>query len=99
VAVHALRVPGTSLTQAVHMQKVLETRLAKLPEVERVFSRIGTSEVANDPMPPSMTDTFVMMKSRESWPDPRKSKAELLEDIETVARALPGNNYEFTQPI
>jgi cobalt-zinc-cadmium resistance protein CzcA len=99
VAVHALRVPGTSLTQAVHMQKVLERRLAQLPEVERVFSRIGTAEVANDPMPPSMTDTFVMMKSRETWPDRRKSKAVLLQDIEAVARSLPGNNYEFTQPI
>jgi heavy metal efflux system protein len=99
VAVHALRVPGTSLTQAVHMQKVLEQRLAKLPEVDKVFSRIGTSEVANDPMPPSMTDTFVMMKPRDAWPDPRKSKAVLVEEIETVARSLPGNNYEFTQPI
>ncbi len=99
VAVHALRVPGTSLTQAVHMQKVLERRLAQLPEVARVFSRIGTAEVANDPMPPSMTDTFVMMKAREAWPDRRKSKAALLQDIETVARSLPGNNYEFTQPI
>jgi cobalt-zinc-cadmium resistance protein CzcA len=99
VAVHALRVPGTSLTQAVHMQKVLERRLMQLPEVERVFSRIGTSEVANDPMPPSMTDTFVMVRPREAWPDPGKSKAALVAQIETVARALPGNNYEFTQPI
>jgi len=61
VAVHALRIPGTSLTQAVHMQQALERRLAKLPEVERVFSRIGTSDVANDPMPPSVTDTFIMV--------------------------------------
>ncbi|MET0986330.1 MAG: CusA/CzcA family heavy metal efflux RND transporter [Steroidobacteraceae bacterium] len=99
VAVHALRVPGTSLTQAVHMQKVLERHLAELPETERVFSRIGTAEVANDPMPPSMTDTFVMLKPREAWPDQRKTKAALLEEIETAARALPGNNYEFTQPI
>jgi cobalt-zinc-cadmium resistance protein CzcA len=99
VAVHALRIPGTSLTQAVHMQKTLERRLAQLPEVERVFSRIGTAEVANDPMPPSMADTFVMLKSRDQWPDAKKPKATLLEEIEAVARTLPGNNYEFTQPI
>jgi len=99
VAVHALRIPGTSLTQAVHMQKVLEDRLVKLNEVERVFSRIGTAEVANDPMPPSMTDTFVMLKPREHWPNPHKTKADLVEEIEVVARTLPGNNYEFTQPI
>jgi heavy metal efflux system protein len=75
VAVHALRIPGTSLTQAVHMQTALERRLAKLPEVDRVFSRIGTAEVANDPMPPSMADTFVMLKSRDRWPDAKKPKA------------------------
>jgi cobalt-zinc-cadmium resistance protein CzcA len=99
VAVHAMRVPGTSLTQALHMQKVLEKRLAALPEVERVFSRIGTSEVANDPMPPSVTDTFVMIKPRKEWPDRRKSKAALLREMEAVGRSLPGNNYEYTQPI
>ena len=75
VAVHALRIPGTSLTQSVHMQHALEKRIAQLPEVERVFSRIGTAEVANDPMPPSMADTFVMIKPREDWPNPRQVQA------------------------
>ncbi|MEO8467053.1 MAG: CusA/CzcA family heavy metal efflux RND transporter [Gammaproteobacteria bacterium] len=99
VAVHALRIPGTSLTQVLGMQQILEKRLAQLPEVERVFSRIGTADIANDPMPPSMTDTFVMMKARSEWPDPRKPKAQLVEEIESAARSLPGNNYEITQPI
>ncbi len=99
VTVHALRIPGTSLSQAVSMQAALEQSFARLPEVERVFSKIGTAEIANDPMPPSVTDTFVMLKPREDWPDPRKTKAEFLEELETVARRLPGNNYEFTQPI
>ncbi|WP_277929903.1 CusA/CzcA family heavy metal efflux RND transporter [Lysobacter sp. M15] len=99
VTVHALRIPGTSLSQAVSMQAALEQGFARLPEVERVFSKIGTAEIANDPMPPSVTDTFVMLKPREDWPDPRKTKAEFLEELEAVARRLPGNNYEFTQPI
>ena len=99
VAVQALRVPGTSLTQSIHMQHVLEKRIAQLPEVERVFSRIGTAEVANDPMPPSVADTFVMIKPREDWPDSRKSKVELVEELEAAARSVPGSNYEFTQPI
>ena len=99
VAVHALRIPGTGLTQVLHMQQILEQRLVRIPEVERIVSRIGTADIANDPMPPSMTDTFVMMKPREAWPDPRKPKAQLVEEIEQVARSLPGNNYEFTQPI
>jgi cobalt-zinc-cadmium resistance protein CzcA len=99
VALQALRVPGTSLTQSIHMQHALEKRIAKLPEVERVFSRIGTAEVANDPMPPSIADTFVMIKPRDQWPDAGKSKREFMAELEAVALSLPGNNYEFTQPI
>jgi heavy metal efflux system protein len=99
VVVQALRIPGTSLTQSVAMQATLEGGLARIPEVRRVFARIGTGEVANDPMPPSIADTFVMLKDRDDWPDPGKPKAQLLEDIETVISAIPGNNYEVTQPI
>jgi cobalt-zinc-cadmium resistance protein CzcA len=99
VALHALRIPGTSLTQAVQMQSALEARIKQFPEVERVFGKIGTAEVATDPMPPSVTDTFLMLKERRQWPDPRKSKAALVAQIETAVKELPGNNYEFTQPI
>jgi cobalt-zinc-cadmium resistance protein CzcA len=99
VALHALRIPGTSLSQAVQMQEALETRLKAFPEVDRVFAKIGTPDIATDPMPPSVADTFVMMKDRAAWPDPRKSKSELVEELEEAARAVPGNNYEFTQPI
>lgn len=99
VTVHAMRIPGTSLSQAVTMQAQLERAFASLPEVERVFSKIGTAEIANDPMPPSVTDTYVMLKPRDQWPDPRKPRADLLTQMEAVARRLPGNNYEFTQPI
>ncbi|HZV38498.1 MAG TPA: CusA/CzcA family heavy metal efflux RND transporter, partial [Pseudoxanthomonas sp.] len=99
VVVQALRIPGTGLGQSVEMQKALEAALAKLPEVRRVFAKIGTAEVASDPMPPSIADTFVMLKEREDWPDPGKPKSELLEEIEAAIAAVPGNNYEVTQPI
>jgi heavy metal efflux system protein len=99
VTLHALRIPGTGLEQAVGMQEQLERRLRQLPEVERVFSKLGTAEVANDPMPPSVTDTFVMLKSHERWPEPTKSKRAFLEELEQTAAGVPGNNYEFTQPI
>ena len=99
VVVQALRIPGTSLGQSVEMQKTLEAALAKLPEVQRVFAKIGTAEVASDPMPPSIADTFVMLEDRADWPDPGKPKPELLEEIEAVIAAIPGNNYEVTQPI
>jgi cobalt-zinc-cadmium resistance protein CzcA len=99
IALHALRIPGTSLTQAIAMQSALEARLKRFPEVERVVAKIGTAEVATDPMPPSVADTFVMLKDRSEWPDPRKPKAELIREMREAAEAVPGNNYEFTQPI
>ena len=99
VALHAMRIPGTNLTQAVQMQRQLETELGELPEVERVFSKIGTAEIATDPMPPNVADTFVMLRDRKNWPDPGKTKAEVVHEMEELAAAVPGNNYEFTQPI
>ncbi len=99
VALHALRIPGTGLQQAISMQHLIERRLMELPEVENAFAKIGTSDIATDPMPPSVADGFVIMKPREQWPDPRKSKTDLVRDIENAVRVLPGNNYEFTQPI
>lgn len=99
IAMHALRIPGTSLSQSVELQKVLEARIAKMPEVERVFSKVGTPDVATDPMPPSVADTFVILKPREQWPDPSKLKIDVVNDLEAVVTPVPGNRYEFLQPI
>ncbi|MBX9746299.1 MAG: CusA/CzcA family heavy metal efflux RND transporter, partial [Hyphomonadaceae bacterium] len=99
IALHALRIPGTSLTQAVDMQADLERRLMQFPEVERVVSKIGTAEVATDPMPPSVADTFVLLRPRSDWPNPWKSRRELVAEMQEAVEQIPGNNYEFTQPI
>jgi heavy metal efflux system protein len=99
IALHALRIPGTSLTQAIAMQAVLEKRIKDFPEVQEIFGKIGTAEVATDPMPPSVADTFVMLKPRGEWPDPKKTKQQLVHEMEIAAKEIPGNNYEFTQPI
>lgn len=99
IAMHALRVPGTGLSQAVEMQNSLEKAVRRIPEVGSVFSKIGTGEVANDPMPPSVADTFLMIKPREEWPDPKKPKSQLIAELEQVALAVPGSKYEITQPI
>lgn len=99
LALHAMRIPGTSLEQAVAMQEVLEKRIKSFPEVGKVFARIGTAEVATDPMPPNVADNFVILKPRKDWPSPLKTKEELVEEIEQSLKELPGNNYEFTQPI
>ncbi len=99
IALHALRIPGTSLSQAVDMQMQLEASIKPMPEVSHVFAKIGTAEVANDPMPPSVSDTFVMLKPRMDWPDPGKSKSALVSELESIVTRVPGNRYEFTQPI
>jgi heavy metal efflux system protein len=99
IAMHAMRIPSTSLTQAITMQHHLEERITTVPEVERVFAKIGTAEIATDPMPPSVADVFIIMKARREWPNPRKPKEQLVGEIEDLVSTVPGNNYEFTQPI
>lgn len=100
IALHALRIPGTSLTQAVQMQAALENRIKQFPEVNLVFAKIGTADVATDAVPPSVADTFIIMKPRDEWPDPRKPKAQLVAEMnEAIQRDVPGSRYEFIQPI
>lgn len=98
-ALHALRIPGTSLSQSVAMQSQLEKSLQELPFVDRVFSKIGTADIANDPMPPSVADTFVILKPRNEWPDGRLSQSQVIDQIQAAIANVPGNNYELTQPI
>lgn len=99
-AQQALRVPGTSLTQSVQMQQQLEkTLLAQVPEIERVFARTGTAEIASDPMPPNISDSYVMLKPKAQWPDPNKSRETLIADIQRASAIVPGSAYELSQPI
>ncbi|AJR23810.1 efflux RND transporter permease subunit [Sphingobium sp. YBL2] len=99
ILVQAVRVPGTSVDQSQAMQFAVERAVAGEPEVRFVFSKTGTAELASDPMPPNATDTFVILKPRAQWPDPRLAKADLVERLEQRLAMLPGNAYEITQPI
>ena len=99
IALQALRMPGTGLKQSVAMQHTLEKRVLEFPEVKEVFARIGTAEVASDPMPPSIADGYIMLKPQKDWPNPNKTKDELIEEITKAVAEIPGNNYEMSQPI
>ncbi|MET0246084.1 MAG: CusA/CzcA family heavy metal efflux RND transporter, partial [Sphingomonas sp.] len=99
LTVQLLRLPGTSIEQSQAMQSRVERRLSTLPEVRFVFSKTGTAELASDPMPPNISDTFVVMKPRAQWPDPDLPKAELVERVERVLAGLPGQAFEISQPI
>ena len=100
IAVMTVRVPGTSLSQSVTMQQQIEAVLVRsFPEIERVFARIGTAEIASDPMPPNVADGIVMLRPERDWPKPKKTRAQLLAAIQQTLERLPGNGYEFSQPI
>jgi len=99
IAMHALRIPGTSLSQAVALQETLEATIQTMPEVERVFAKIGTADVATDAVPPSVADNFIILKPRDQWPDPSKTKNQVVEELAALVEPVPGNRYEFLQPI
>lgn len=99
-AIQALRIPGTSLSQSVQMQQQIErTLVAEFPEIERVFARTGTAEIASDLMPPNISDAYVMLKPEDQWPSPKRTRQELVEAVQERVSKIPGNNYEFSQPI
>lgn len=99
LAMNAMRIPSTSLTTSQAIQFEIERTVASFPEVSFVFSKTGTAEMAADPMPPNISDTFIIFKSRSEWPNPELKKAELIENIQKAVASIPGNTYEFTQPI
>ncbi|MBY0498650.1 MAG: CusA/CzcA family heavy metal efflux RND transporter [Nitrosomonas sp.] len=99
IALHAIRIPGTSLSTAIEMQNELEATIKKFSEVSRVFSKIGTAEIATDPMPPSVADIFIILKPQSEWSEKYRNKEELITAMEQAVLKVPGNNYEFTQPI
>jgi cobalt-zinc-cadmium resistance protein CzcA len=100
ISIQALRIPGTSLSQSLEMQKQLEAGLkARFPEIDRIFARTGTAEIASDPMPPNISDGYIMFKPEADWPKPKKTREELIAAIKQEAENYPGNAYEFSQPI
>ena len=99
LALASQRVPSTSLEQSVRMQRGVEQAITSLPEVDYMFSKTGTAEVATDPMPPNISDGFVMLKPQKEWPDGVNTKADVIARVEAKANALIGQGYELSQPI
>ena len=99
LSMQALRIPSTALEQSEKMQIQVEKAISSLPEVNYVFSKSGTAEVATDPMPPNISDAFIILKPKDQWPDGVTSKAEVVERIEKKMATLTGNAYEISQPI
>jgi cobalt-zinc-cadmium resistance protein CzcA len=99
VVMEVKRIPSTSLSQSQAMQFANEQLLSRFPQVDFVFSRTGTPDLAADPMPPSASDTYIILKPQVAWPDPTMSKDDLIRQFDNAAAKLPGNKFGFSQPI
>ncbi len=99
IVMEVKRVPSTALAQSQAMQLEIEKVISKFPQVAFVFSRTGTPDLAADPMPPSASDTYIIVKPQREWPDPSMTKDDLIQAIEVEATKLPGNKVGFSQPI
>jgi len=99
LSMQAIRIPSTSLSQSQHMQSELEKVVSTFPEVAFIYSKTGTAEVASDPMPPNVSDTFIILKPTHEWPDPKLGKDQLVAKIQSAIEKQPGNNLVFSQPI
>jgi cobalt-zinc-cadmium resistance protein CzcA len=100
LVVGILRLPGTSLEESLRYNTRMEKALlAAFPdEVEHVWSRCGTAEVATDPMGPEETDMFITLKPRHQW-QRAQTQDELVEQISREFADFPGQRLTFTQPI
>ncbi|WP_180163867.1 efflux RND transporter permease subunit [Acinetobacter sp. YH12049] len=99
-AVQLMRSPSTGLEESLRMQENAEKLLLKkFPEIQAVFARTGTAEVATDVMPPNISDGYIMLKPRNEWPNPKESVDELRARMVAYVATIPGNNSEFSQPI
>ena len=99
IAMHAMRIPSTSLSQSQEMQLAVEKAVSRFPQVAFVFSKTGTAEVAADPMPVNVSDNFIILKPQDAWPDPSLPKDKLIAQIQEAVGKVAGHNFEFTQPI
>jgi cobalt-zinc-cadmium resistance protein CzcA len=100
IALQPTRMPSIALSASVEMQKQVEQELLKAfpDEIANISARTGTSEVVTDVCGPEVSDTYIMLKPREQWKKAR-TQEELVEAMEAVVKTLPGQNYEFSQPI
>jgi cobalt-zinc-cadmium resistance protein CzcA len=104
IALHMIRPVNVSLDQSVAIQALSEDLIRKeFPEVQTVFSRIGTAEIATDPMGVNVSDTYVMLKDRDEWPlidGKKQTKDELVQRIaKALGSTIPGQRLVFSQPI
>ncbi len=98
LVIQPVRVRTVDSEQTIRLVTAFEKKVLEVPEVSTVFSRSGTPEVASDPMPLSLTDSFVMLKPQHEW-RPGMNKEKLVEELNQKISQVPGQGYNFSQPI
>ncbi|MCE9565868.1 MAG: efflux RND transporter permease subunit [Planctomycetes bacterium] len=100
IAINIVRLAGTDLDESIRYNTRMEqTIVAAFPdEVQHVWSRIGTAEVATDPMGVELSDIFLSLKPREQWKR-AETQAQLTEIVQRELRDMPGQRIALTQPI
>lgn len=100
ITINTVRLAGVSLEESLRYSTEIEkVLLNKFPnEIQHVWSRSGTAEVATDPMGLELTDVFITLKPREQWTRAR-TQAQLTEQMAEELSDLPGMRTVFTQPI
>ena len=104
LSIQMIRGNSVALSDSVALQRDTERLLReRFPEISHLFARIGTAEIATDPMGPNVADTYVFFHPREQWREidgHRITKPELIELIrDELVSTIPGQAYLFTQPI
>ncbi len=103
IALHMIRPVNISLDQSIVLQGLSEKKIREFSEVKTVFSRIGTAEIATDPMGVNVSDTYIMLKPKEDWPlidGKRQTKDQLVQRIgKELASSIAGQRLVFSQPI
>ena len=98
LVVQPIRIRTVNAEETVRLVTASERVVLQVPEVVTMFSRSGTPEVATDPMPISLTDSFIILKERSEW-RPGMTKNKIREEIEEKLQGIPGQGYNFSQPI
>ena len=96
IAMQVVRIPSISLTQSTELQMQVERALKSVPEVAYVFSKTGTNEFATDPISPNLSNTFMMLKPLNAWPNPQLSRERLIANLKEALKPFIGNRYRFT---
>nr|WP_315457925.1 CusA/CzcA family heavy metal efflux RND transporter [uncultured Sphingorhabdus sp.] len=99
IALQGIRIPSTSLQQSLTMQRQIEKAAVSLPEVAYMFSKTGTAEVGTDPMPPNISDSFIILKPKDEWPAGVTTKQQVVERLEAKLKPMVGSAFEISQPI